>query len=708
MKISKLNKYVLFITFILFFVFSPILSVVIAADQTSESIVPDIGLITVPIIGVPLIIAHEAAKYIDIKGTVDFVSDPVNSISRGIIVAATTISGSLISYLMGVGKGVLETAIDKSTGVGYTPNDNPYIAIGWGIVRNIANATLVIGLVIIAISIILGIQENQAKKVLLTFILIALLINFTPVICGFIIDGSNIITRSLIIGGIEDVSAIFESMTKTFIDMNADVVEKLSFVITVSLFGIIATVVYFLYALLFIARSMILWILVIISPIAFATKVFPQSKYIKKIFPSVTYWDEWWESFIQWCVIGIPAAMSIFIANKILATTINNISAINEETFIGILFGLSVPFIFLIAGFMITISSGGQVGSFVGGLATGLWAGTAGRAITGATKPLKEKWETVGNTAEGVGKYATGTIAGGTGGMMSSMMEEGAKKDATMASVLSATAKGTIGGAFTRRGQEEGANYWKRAATEAAVDTHMASPDALFKHDSAVRKQAEEQVKDMDFDDIKQFSTYAPRLSQQAQAVAIEKYMEKGPDILTKASAPEREKMVGLIKQFGSKTTQKNALMALAGSGDNDQLAKNLGFDMAEVKTKHGSANELIINKFNSKDTAKYISTDFMNNPDNLAKMNSNHFSYIAQEKGRQGVTIVEQHINWDQLNDRNKKWFSDQKGAASVYAITDQNRYVAPAPTPAPAPQIQQGGAPGTSQQQGGAPGRP
>lgn len=592
-----------------------------------------------------------------------------------------------------------------------------------GVVRNVANAALVLGLVIIAITIILGLQENKSKRLLITFILIALLINFTPIICEFVISGSNILMNSFLTGGVES-SSYTNGVSSAFNVIKGgngetDFVLQAMYSIALLIFSLLFGVILILYALLFVIRNVILWILIIISPIAFATKVFPEFKHIKNIFPSVLYWDEWWDSFWQWCVIGIPAGLSIYLANKMMVVLANipvtdtaNPASIttfaDSANILNFLIAYSIPFIFLLAGFMICISSGGKVGSFVGGVATGLWAGTAGKAITGATKPLREKWETVGNAAEGASKYATGTIAGGTGGMMSSMMEEYAKKDATGLSVLGATAKGTIAGAFTRKGQEEGAGYWKRAATETAVDAHLASPDALFKLDAATRKQAEEQVKDMDFDDVKQFSTYAPRLSQQAQAVAIEKYMEKGPDILTKVSAPEREKMVGLIKQFGSKTTQKNALMALAGSGDNDQLAKNLGFDMTEVKAKHGSANEMIINKFNSKDSAKYISTDFLSDPGNLAKMNSNHFSYIAQEKGKQGVTVVEQHINWDQLNDRNKKWFGEQKGAASVYTVTDQNKYVAAtAPTPVSTPPQQQG-APGRPAQQGGAPGRP
>jgi hypothetical protein len=344
-------------------------------------------------------------------GSCDLLQHPLECVSNGIINTIINIAGILAPAALRIGEYFLNAAISGDVlGAGFTPDSNEYIATGWGIVRNLANAALVIGLVVIAVSIILGYQENQAKKILLNFIIIALLINFTPVICGFIIDGANILTKSMMTGGIDD--SYSKSISNLFViigNMKGGWIDQLALTIVVTFFSLFATVIYLLYALLFFGRIVILWILVIVSPIAFATKVFPQSKYIRNFFPSITYWDDWWESFIQWCVIGIPAGMSIYLSNAMIVkiASTSNSTAATEANIFGILIGYSVPFIFLLAGFFISISSGGKVGAFVGGVGAGAWAMSGAKAIDRIRGGAERGWTV---TKEG----AAGTIGAAT------------------------------------------------------------------------------------------------------------------------------------------------------------------------------------------------------------------------------------------------------------------------------------------------------
>jgi hypothetical protein len=367
-----LNKKILIFVF---FTLLSLLPVITFADTTSNAL----GAIS------PAFMVYDFA----INGGKCLLDNPVNCMSEGIMSSVMTMAAGLSQTFLNLSIKTLGIAIEGIPGLGFTPNDNIYVSIGWGIVRNIANAALVIGLVFIAINIILGKEENKAKKTLINFIIIALLINFTPVICGFIIDGCNILTSSFLTGGIDSsyansITSIFNNIAK---DTISPIRERVVITAATFLFSLFAIVIFFLYAILFFARNVILWILVIVSPIAFATKVFPQSKYIKKVFPSVLFWDDWWENFVQWCVIGLPAGMSMYLASKMMikfgAATVGTGSL---ETLIGYM----VPFIFLIAGFFISISAGGQVGGFVGGLATGLWAGTGARAIGRAREVVGE------------------------------------------------------------------------------------------------------------------------------------------------------------------------------------------------------------------------------------------------------------------------------------------------------------------------------
>ena len=303
----------------------------------------------------------------------------------------------LATQLVNFGQNLLTINTNSDLLTQASSQNNVIVQSGWGIVRNIANAALVIGLIIIAITIILGYQENKAKQLLVNFIIIALLINFTPVICGFIIDGSNILTSSFLAGGTN--TNFVQSIEKAYSVLNADTgknaMEKLVEGTIYFIFAIIAAVIMCLYALLFMARTAILWILVIVSPVAFATKVFPQSKYIKKVFPSVTYWDDWWESFVQWTVISIPAAISLYISIQLMSVSGSSVNAMTSKTALDGLMAFATPFIFMIAGFFITISSGGSIAGAVGTFATGyLWGKTGGRVLTSA-KETAERGMTV-------------------------------------------------------------------------------------------------------------------------------------------------------------------------------------------------------------------------------------------------------------------------------------------------------------------------
>ncbi|GAI30419.1 unnamed protein product, partial [marine sediment metagenome] len=84
------------------------------------------------------------------------------------------------------------------------------------------NMLLVLILVYIAIATILRLAGYETKKLLITFIIVALLVNFSPVICGLIVDASNIVMNfflSEVTGGkqlINSFGAIWETIKVGF------------------------------------------------------------------------------------------------------------------------------------------------------------------------------------------------------------------------------------------------------------------------------------------------------------------------------------------------------------------------------------------------------------------------------------------------------------------------------------------------------------
>ena len=64
----------------------------------------------------------------------------------------------------------------------------------WTMLRNIVNSLLVLGLIGIAIATILGYKKYAWKQILWKLILVALLVNFSLVISGIVVDTSNYLT----------------------------------------------------------------------------------------------------------------------------------------------------------------------------------------------------------------------------------------------------------------------------------------------------------------------------------------------------------------------------------------------------------------------------------------------------------------------------------------------------------------------------------
>ena len=188
---------------------------------------------------------------------------------------------------------------------------DPIFLDGWASVRDLANMLIVLGFVVVGIAFTLRLEGYGTKKVLLSLILIALLINFSPVICGLIIDGSNILYTSLdsnISGDVGnsitfniEVAAFGKSIIRpnepqeevpgalTKVLRNSNALEYAAKEILFSLLYILVIFTFFYLSFIFVERYIYLSILFVLSPLAFFCLVFPATK---------KYWTMWWENII--------------------------------------------------------------------------------------------------------------------------------------------------------------------------------------------------------------------------------------------------------------------------------------------------------------------------------------------------------------------------------------------------------------------------
>ncbi|MDD4409125.1 MAG: hypothetical protein PHW52_00550 [Candidatus Pacebacteria bacterium] len=377
----------------------------------------------------------------------------LNSVSgMGLDVAKAMIAG-MMTMLAGVGLQLLQLGISflswTSSGdflqSGMTSSmNNPMISEGWTVVRNIANILLIFGLVAVAISIMLEYQESKAKKMLINFVLMALLINFTPVICDTIIDVANSLMKIFLKGG---VSPNLANEIQNRLD--AHKIEDIVTVFVLCCFCLLAFFIYLLYGILFMFRYIQLWLLIIISPIAFASKVFlptGMAKYMDHILPKQCQWDPWWADFLKWTFIGVPAAFTIYLSNILMKIVTENSTAITsapggalQGTF-SLIFSYMIPFGVLIQGFIMTMDKGSSDMFNMGGFLKGQYS----KGINRGSNAIKDGFT-------GGGKW----IGRGVGGMFSRTMDSG--------SVSGVANKGAyILGGFGN----EGRNDWKKKSTK--------------------------------------------------------------------------------------------------------------------------------------------------------------------------------------------------------------------------------------------------
>jgi len=339
----------------------------------------------------------------------------------------------------------------------------PVVQTGWEVSRDFANIFFIALLIYVAFCYILRINSKNSQKILVNVIVMAILINFSLMIGGIIIDFSNVFFNYFVFGSTANqqssadkgsalsyslanalkLNTFTETLQKsqteideqreelyekvkaenpTQAEMEAWVSSQMredtnmiflgviriifiiifSFVIILALGGLVGT--------LFI-RLFWLWILLILAPLAWVLGIMP--------IPVIgTYAKQWWSNFLKWCFVAPIVGFFIFLA----LTIANNLPYINQSdmpAFQGTFFSATGSTLFsimtimqlalviglVIAGLMAGQKMGDKGSAFALGLAqkTGKAAGNAvkNRATLAALRVGRKPAEAV---AQGLAK----------------------------------------------------------------------------------------------------------------------------------------------------------------------------------------------------------------------------------------------------------------------------------------------------------------
>jgi len=303
-----------------------------------------IKFLIIPILIIALLFPNLA--FADIFGIMDYVESALNAIEEftgvpmtfwvriflyyviGLIVFTT--SGSLLNWIL---RAPLES-------YSLITLHNEFVQKGWMFVSGLVNMGIILILLMIAFAYILKIETFEAKKTFVRLIIIALLINFSLVFVQALFDISNIIYNAILnIVGINIVvdafNVLFQGIWGFILTMGGSILLAASsllipFANIFVQFGILVTwlvsgylflptmilqiviaflfsFIFLLFFLLFTFRIFIIWILAVLSPLAFVCFVLPQTK---------KHWDEWLKYLLEWMFVGIFALFFLALGLK--------------------------------------------------------------------------------------------------------------------------------------------------------------------------------------------------------------------------------------------------------------------------------------------------------------------------------------------------------------------------------------------------------
>lgn len=207
--------------------------------------------------------------------------------------------------------------------------DVAVVRAGWQVCRDIANIGFVLVLLVMAFDSVLQLNKYPIKTILPRLVIAALLINFSLVFCGMIIDFSQIMTHYFYEAAVNGNTAGLSGQLAGALNIQSVYTEPADWgekakangateIIIGIIFGtailLVAAFSLAAAAIFFIGRIVTLWLLMIFAPIAWLSMIVPGAPEIGG------YWNKWWGEFLKWSFFA-PVYMFFIYLAILLAST---------------------------------------------------------------------------------------------------------------------------------------------------------------------------------------------------------------------------------------------------------------------------------------------------------------------------------------------------------------------------------------------------
>lgn len=489
----------------------------------------------------------------------------------------------------------------------------PFVNTGWVIVRDLVNMFFILALLAIAFATVLKIESYSYQKLLSRLIIIAILVNFSKLAVGFVIDFFQVIMITFVNAYKSITGPGFAEALRvaTTVQMNNNIdpntlaslgapTGQLAAKIFGLLFLIISCVVVVIYLILMAYRFIALWILTILSPLAFFSWIFKEGKSkVGDIF------NKWFSELLNWSMIGPMLAFFLWLSLTVAlglpaaVDTVANQAGVSadQRSSLGLSpnnkagdFDNSLRFLMailmLIGGLKYTQDIGG-------------YAGKMASKAEGQARALGRKAGSAISYATGAGAIASGVSAGvrerllRSGGPLASLTKEGREeRTARLAATVSSRVGGTPGTRLAvseEQAKKQAARLEKTGEIEKPEDMQklLASSGDLRTQMAMATKLAEKgQLRDVDIDHIRN------KIGKQLTKGERDQYFEK------------------LEKSFTDSTGRK---LSISDINYDPETGAMLSSGYAEVQKHMANANRDTVNKATGKES-------FANAKDNTAE----------------------------------------------------------------------------------------
>lgn len=260
------------------------------------------GLYSTTIVGDSVLSPHKS------EDDCPWASHPIVCLLRAIL--------KVMGYLLSAGATLVIWIMDVKN-IAITVS-NPITYEIWVNVRDVLNIAFILGLLFIAFCTVFQIDKFSYKRLLLTLIIMALLVNFSFPIARVIIDFSNVIMYYFLnaMGFAGSDGGTFSKLVKgsPLDNIINNPGSDISYLITAIIFTFIFAVTLLILGILFVIRLSALTFLIIFSPIAFVGSIIP---FLSK------HASSWWDNLFKYSFFGPIMVFMLWVSIKFIEAAKN-------------------------------------------------------------------------------------------------------------------------------------------------------------------------------------------------------------------------------------------------------------------------------------------------------------------------------------------------------------------------------------------------